>query len=282
MNSTHESGVSPRRAVALDRPTPPVPGLTAAWAQPPSAVRVTRRPPAGVEILSWGAGAVAPALAPGAAHVWRVRLNAPPPAPELRQSLSQDEVRRADRFHFARDRDFFVAARSALRCILGAYLGARPGALRFDYGRQGKPSLAGGPWGRNDIRFNLSHSHELMLCAVARGREVGIDLEHTRSGLAGLHLAGRVFSPREMAALRSVPASRQAESFYNCWTRKEAYIKADGRGVTLPLKEFDVSLAPGEPAMLLEHRGDPSEVSRWELLGLAPAPDYVGALVLER
>ncbi len=212
-------------------------------------------------------------------HVWRATLDRSAAALQrLLQTLSEDESARADRFYFQRDREHFIAARGLLRSLLGGYLSFPPEQLRFGYSPHGKPSLPG-EW--SELHFNLSHSHALALYAVTRGREVGIDLEYIRPELADEPIAERFFSAREAGALRSLPASLQPEGFFNCWTRKEAYIKARGEGLTISLDQFEVSLAPGEPAALLSVNSDPAEASRWSLRELAPGPGYVAAIAVE-
>ena len=214
-------------------------------------------------------------------HVWRISLE--PDAEHvwcLRQLLAADETARADRFHFAKDRRHFIVARGALRVILGRYLGLDPRHLAFSYSAYGKPALATAPAG-DWLRFNISHSHELALCAMTRGREVGIDIEHIRANVSSEAIAERYFSPREVAALRALPADLRRAAFFTCWTRKEAYIKARGEGLSFPLDRFDVSLTPGEPAALLRTLGDPHEASRWTLQALAPGPGYIAALAVE-
>ena len=229
-------------------------------------------------------GAV-PALGPADVHVWKTALDVAPPAvARLSRSLSQDERGRAERFHFERDRVRFTVARGALRALLGRYLGVAPAALRFDYGAHGKPALAApvaGPSGW-DLRFNVSHSAGVALYAVARGREVGVDVEGHRADFATAEIAERFFSPAERRALAALPPERRCEAFFACWARKEAYIKARGLGLSLALDGFDVSLVPGEPAALLATRDDPLERDRWSLRALDPGPGLAGAVVGER
>ena len=180
-----------------------------------------------------------------------------------------DERARADRFYFARDREHFIVARGVLREILGCYLKRVPKSLCFCYGSHGKPALAG-EFDGEAIRFNVSHSHGVALYAISRGRAVGIDLERIRFDLPVAEIAERFFSKREDAMLRSLPTDVQHQAFFRCWTRKEAYIKARGEGLSLPLDQFDVSLAPGEPAAVLGTQRDPSEASRWSSSGPFP------------
>jgi 4'-phosphopantetheinyl transferase len=214
----------------------------------------------------------------GEVHVWRAPLSiSDPERADLLATLSPDERARADRFHFDRDRAHFIAGRGFLRAILGAYLDVAPRALVFDYSPHGKPRLATGAGG---LRFNLSHSHDLALCAVALDRELGVDVEYIQPRLEE-GIAERFFSRREVAALRSLPAEAQSAAFFACWTRKEAYVKAHGQGLSLRLDRFDVSLAPGEPAALLRTEDDPAEAMRWSLRELVPGPGYAGALAAE-
>lgn len=221
------------------------------------------------------------ALSDAEVHVWRVTLSrAPEETRSLARLLSADEVDRAGRFHFQRDRDRFVVARATLRLILGSYLRVSPGGLRFRYSEFGKPSLAE-DYGAPGLRFNLAHSNDLALCAVASGREVGVDVEFVRPEMAHEEIARHYFSPAEVAELRALPADGRAEAFFNCWTRKEAYIKARGDGLSFPLEGFTVSLRPGEPAALVDVERDPREVVRWRLMELRPAEGYAGAVAAE-
>lgn len=214
-------------------------------------------------------------------HVWRATLDQTPSRIQrFLHTLAADERARAERFHFERDREHFIVARGVLRAILGGYLKRAPECLSFCYGSHGKPALAGESGG-NAIRFNVSHSRGVALYAVARGREVGIDLEHIRFDVAVAEIAERFFSRREVGMLLALPTDAQRQAFFRCWTRKEAYIKARGEGLSLPLDQFDVSLAPGEPAELLRTQRDPSEASRWSLHELTSAPGYVAALAVE-
>lgn len=217
-------------------------------------------------------------------HVWLAKLDQPEEI--LRgalSSLSPDERQRAERFRFRKDRDHFIIARGTLRAILARYLQLEPRALRFDYSRYGKPALAQGTHvsPRVPLHFNLSHSHELALFAFALNREVGLDLEFIRDDFAGEEIAGRFFSRREVEMLCALPSHLRGVGFFNCWTRKEAYIKAIGEGLSMPLDQFDVSLAPGEPAALLRTLRDESEASRWSLKELKPGAGYAAAIAVE-
>jgi 4'-phosphopantetheinyl transferase len=168
-----------------------------------------------------------------------------------------------------------------LRVILGGYLNRAPERLSFSYSSHGKPALAEES-DRDAIRFSVSHSHGVALYAFTRGRDVGIDLERIRADLAVVEIAERFFSQQEVAMLRAFRTEEQRQAFFRCWTCKEAYIKARGEGLSLPLDRFDVALAPGgEPAAVLGTQRDPSEAARWSLLELDPGPGYVAALAVE-
>jgi 4'-phosphopantetheinyl transferase len=216
----------------------------------------------------------------GEVHVWRAGLDLERPRVQrLARTLSPDETARAARFHFEKDRDRFIASHGLLRSILGRYLGVAPGDVKFIQGAYGKPALAE-PFAIDGIDFNMSHSEAVGLYAFARRRDVGIDVERGRADFATRDVAEKFFSPREVAELFGLPESLQCRAFFNCWTRKEAYIKARGMGLSLPLDQFDVSLLPGEPAELLHTSGDPTEASRWCLQELNAGAGYAAALAV--
>jgi 4'-phosphopantetheinyl transferase len=216
-------------------------------------------------------------IAEGEVHLWRIALDRQD-AHDLRRVLAPDELARADRFVFERDRRRFVVARAALRYTLADYLGVSPEAVGFEYGAHGKPALAAS-W--PDVRFNLSHSDELALCAVTRGREIGVDVEHTHplQDLEGL--AERVFSRRERARLSALRGGDKLTGFFNAWTRKEAFIKALGEGLSHPLDRFDVSLAPRAPARLERIDGDAARAARWSLAAAEVDAGYTAAVVVD-
>jgi 4'-phosphopantetheinyl transferase len=217
-------------------------------------------------------------LAPAEIHLWQATLN-DRLADSLKHLLSADEISRADRFHFARDRNHFIAARGLLRTLLAVYLETKADELRFSYADKGKPYLEESA--RGGIHFNLAHSHGQALYAFSTGRQLGVDLEFIREELAYERIAERFFSAREVERLRTIPAALRKQAFFNCWTRKEAYIKARGEGLSMPLDEFDVSLAPGEPAALLRNYKEPEEVDRWRMRSIALHTGHVAALVAE-
>jgi 4'-phosphopantetheinyl transferase len=211
-------------------------------------------------------------------HLWQATLDERP-ADIFESFLSPDELTRANRFHFIKDRNHFVVARGLLRNLLAAYLGVNCAEFRFSYGAQGKPFLLLDS--QSQINFNVSHSHGRAAFAFSRGRELGVDLEYVKDDFDDELIAKRFFSRAEVLALQTVPADLLKQAFFNCWTRKEAYIKARGEGLSMPLDQFDVTLKPDEPVALLNNYREEREVSRWSMQSI-PAPEgYVGALVVE-
>jgi 4'-phosphopantetheinyl transferase len=214
-------------------------------------------------------------------HLWTASRDvaAPEAQAALRACLDEAECRRADRFAFEEDRLRFAAGRGLLRVILGRYLGRDPGSLRFVHNAHGKPELA--PDHAANLRFNLAHSGHLVVYALTRGRDLGVDIERIRPDFGGEAIAARFFAPGETAELRALPEETRILGFFHGWTRKEAYIKAQGKGLALPLDDFDVRLSPGQPAALLATRPDPLEAARWSLVEVPTQPGYVAALCVE-
>jgi 4'-phosphopantetheinyl transferase len=191
------------------------------------------------------------------------------PTPGDADLLASDEHHLADAFHFALHRDRYIAGRAMLRRLLAARLDRDPASLRFRYGKSGKPALD------EPISFNFSNSDDLGALAIA-GFELGVDIEYVR--IIEEDVAGRFFAADEIARLRSLPIEQQTAAFFNCWTRKEAYIKALGDGLSLSLDRFSVTLAPDDPPRLVRAGDDPSEPARWRLHHFIPAPGFVGAI----
>jgi 4'-phosphopantetheinyl transferase len=209
-------------------------------------------------------------------HVWHAALDREEKVlGRLESRLSQEEKARADRFHFVNDRNRFVAARGLLRELLGKYLHQAPAGLEFSYGEHGKPSLSGGN-ASSGLCFNLSHSAGLVVYAIAKERNLGIDVEHIRPESAGEDIAKRYFSAREVSDLQTLPPEARVDGFFNCWTRKEAYLKATGMGLQIPLDSFAVSLVPEKSAQFLS-----GVEPRWHLAAYHPAEGYVAAVVYD-
>jgi 4'-phosphopantetheinyl transferase len=206
----------------------------------------------------------------------------PPPLglSELERTLAVDERHRAERFVFDKDRNQYIVGRGMLRVILASYLAREPRDLGFHYSALGKPMLSAEP-ALHGIRFNVSHAGGVVLHAVGMGREVGVDIERVRADVGTEELATRFFSEREVAALHAIRSSSRLEAFFTCWTRKEAYLKARGDGLSVPLDSFDVTLTPGVPAALVSVKNDPREAARWSIREVLPGPGYVAALAVE-
>jgi 4'-phosphopantetheinyl transferase len=230
--------------------------------------------------IQWGSPVETPELADAEVHIWRASLEIGSAAIQRFESqLADDERIRAERFIFDRDRTRFIAARGVLRDVLGRYLRRAPHTVEFVYGARGKPAIASGEE-RPPIHFNLSHAHGLALIGITRKREIGIDVELIRPDFASDEIAKRYFSPKEIDRLNNLPRERRIEGFFHCWTRKEAYIKAKGDGLHIPLDSFDVSLSPDKPAQLFS-----ADESRWRIEAFQPSivqeQQYTGAVVAE-
>jgi len=227
----------------------------------------------------WVRGPLRPTIGNHESHIWKIDLRCESTG-EMSASLSRDEHDRAARFHFQEDRQRFRIAHASLRFILGRYLNLAPDALAFAQTEYGKPFLTNPE--AAGLLFNLSHSKDFALLAVTRDREVGIDIEYMRSDFATGDVAEHFFSVAEIYTFSGLDLDLRTLAFFNCWTRKEAYIKARGEGLSLGLDSFDVSLTPGLPVALLQNRLDPSDVLRWSLHELFPAPNYAAAIAIER
>ena len=183
--------------------------------------------------------------------------------------LDVAERERAARFRYDRDRNRFIARRGQLRELLGRDLGIPPAALRLAEDSRGKPVLLDDP----ELHFNLSHSNGRALIATARGSAVGCDIAWRDPELACRKVAKRLFAPAEYEALTRLPPAQWVAGFFNCWTRKEAYVKALGLGLSYPLDAFTVTVAPGEPARFT------SDETGWTMTSFEPAPGFQAALV---
>lgn len=217
---------------------------------------------------------------PGVIDIFYVDLDKGAPSDSNYELLSQDELERANRFFFAKHRNRFIARRGILRKLLSNYLSTSPRALQFQYSEYGKPDLAAQGSGR--IGFSLSYSDNVAIFAFTQKTELGIDIEHVRQVPEMEQLVQRFFSARENLSFASVPKSQKEEAFFNCWTAKEAFIKAVGAGLSYPLKEFDVSLIPGEPARIIQIKGDKEATSEWSIHRFETFPGYRASLVAKR
>jgi 4'-phosphopantetheinyl transferase len=216
---------------------------------------------------------------PGSVHLWSIPLDpAEPWFPMWGESLSDEERQRAERFLHAHDRRRYTVAHAALRLLLARYTGVDIHALRFAAGPQGKPALAGA--GAPAISFNLSHSGELALVAVSTPARLGVDVEQLRPIDDAGTIARSFFAAAEEAALAAVPPADRDRAFLTCWTRKEAFIKALGGGLSIDLASFEVSFSRDHPAFL--RIADAALAAQsWRMIHLEPAAGYVGAAVTD-
>ena len=214
-------------------------------------------------------------------HVWRAHLEqSASTLQEMFELLSTGERRRARSFYFEEDRARYVVARGRLRVILSQYLDVEPGCLRFRHTPYGKPKLIQSG-DEERLNFNVSHSGSLALYAITRLRSVGIDVERIRKDPSHEQVAERFFSPTERAMLQSLPAESRTKAFFGCWTRKEAYAKGRGEGLTLPFDQFSVSIDPTQPTGLIENRVHPADVSLWSIEEIDLGPGYTAAIAVE-
>jgi 4'-phosphopantetheinyl transferase len=215
-------------------------------------------------------------------HIWRVKLNKFfSKVKEYCEILSDDEYRRAERYYFYRDKKRYIISRGVLRTIIGKYyIGVEPGCIKFYYGNHGKPYLSkifeGGT-----LQFNRADSNGIAVYAFTKINEIGIDLEYMRSMPDADQIVKGSLSEYEKDAFKSLSESQKYEAFFNCWTRKEAFIKATGKGLYYPLDQFDVSMAPDQPARLISINENRLEAAKWTLIDLRPEFGYSAAVALE-
>ena len=217
-------------------------------------------------------------LSEGEAHIWRADLE----LDDCFQSsflklLSPDEIDRSLKFRFAKDKRNYIVARGILRSLIGKYLDINPSQISFQYNEFGKPSIAD----NNHLHFNISHSKNLALFAFTNKLNVGVDVEFVNPDIEVKDIAANFFSANEIVKLLALPQKQQTLSFFNCWTRKESFIKAVGEGLSFPLDKFEVSLEPDSPAQLLATDWDPKDVSKWSLYSMTPGANFVGSLAIE-
>ena len=223
--------------------------------------------------MTWEPSSTPPDLGAGDVHLWRVRLGstgAGEPADEA--ALTKEELERSSAYPAGEPRRRFLAARRRLRSLLSGYARVPAAELELAYGEQGKPSLREPA---ADLTFNQSHSGDLLLLAFGRGRELGVDVERTGRDVSWERVARRFFHGRELEALCGLPPEERRSAFFRCWTRKEAFVKATGRGVTQGLRSFAVSLDPAAPCLTWIQDGDPAG---WGMADIDPGPGYAAAL----
>lgn len=215
-------------------------------------------------------------LYPTDIHVWKANMDIELSfQDELWLTLSEDEKARANRFRFPYLRVRYIAARGILRRLLAQYLSVPADSFRFEYGEQGKPSLSDFP----NFEFNISHSHDHVVFAFAKDMTLGIDVEFINPKIDCEVIAPRFFSKNEANALLALPSIERPPIFFNCWTRKEAFIKAKGGGLSIPLDQFEVTLLADDAPELLTIDWAPEEVKNWSVFSFNVNKEFVGALM---
>jgi 4'-phosphopantetheinyl transferase len=234
-----------------------------------------------IEIKEWNNTSrkqAVPSLHEGEVQIWHWPLHASPQeVKDLRELLSEDERERVEGYRFDKHRNEFILTRSTLRILLSSHVGTRPEKLRFAYSALGKPALDDS---LTDLRFSVSHTDGRAILALVKGREVGADVERVRPEPDAQKLAKRFFSAREGLFLEKLSGHELVDAFFRCWTLKEAYVKAKGGGLSIPLHDFDVSLVNDCPSALLQTRPDAGEAERWTLHSLTIVPGYAAALAV--
>lgn len=216
---------------------------------------------------------------PGSIHVWRIRLDYNrPPAADAGALLSETERLRAERFHFSRDQVRYKVGHAILRILLGSYLRIEPHLIKFESAPKGKPFVAGTP-----LRFNMSDSGCVCLFALSLGTEIGVDVEKIRSNVDYRMIAEREFPSLERNTLAQLDAEKRLLGFFDLWTAKEAFLKAKGLGLTVPLDAFSIQTVQGRNVKprLVSSDLDPEDVGRWSLHWLQVGPEYAGCLAAE-
>jgi 4'-phosphopantetheinyl transferase len=225
-----------------------------------------------VNSLPWVPAVKPPILADNELHVWRASLDLPSSVRvRLQSTLNPEEKKRVEKLLIEKAREHFVAARGILRELLSLYLGVQPEKIAFSYGPEGKPSLS--PAHNSKISFNVSHSNGMGLFVFANDREIGTDIEYVKPDFRGMEIASKFFSEAESAALAKLPPGERDEAFFGCWTKKEAYVKAHGQGLSIPLDSFTVEFSKSKQ-VLRDEAGTP-----WSCYALEAAPGFAGAVV---
>lgn len=232
--------------------------------------------------IIWGIPSRELVLLNDAVHVWKALLVQPDPIVQyLERTLSSDELAKANSFHSWYYSSRYIVSRGFLRIILSQYLHIDPRDVLFRYHPRGKPYIIDADNNSISLEFNLSHSSDVCLYAITSSRRVGIDIERVRPIDEFEQISRKFFTKGESSTLTSVADDHRLAAFFECWTRKEAYVKAIGDGLMIPLNGFEVSVAPGEPARLMSVNESPTEVSQWSMKSIVPCPGYISALVVE-
>ena len=211
-------------------------------------------------------------------HIWSLNFVVNDDAFNRYHSLlSEDEKKRAGKFRFYKDRRCYVVTKGVLRLLSGGYLNKDAKAIAFDYEEYGKPRYKH----ETNLNFNVSHSGDMAIIGFVYDHTIGVDIEKIKNDFDTFDIAINFFSKKEIAALRKIPKLQQYIAFYRCWTRKEAFIKAKGSGLSFPLDQFSVTLDSDLEANLLETLWDTSEKDRWQLTSFIPSNDYIAAIIVD-
>jgi len=233
-----------------------------------------------IEKTGWANAAPNGIISSNEVHVWRFCQEETHSQIETLQGiLSPDELARSEKFHFEKDRKKFILTRGTLRNLLGSYLGKDPQQVRFNYTSFGKPFLAIDSENDN-IRFNLSHSGEVVLYAITRNQKIGIDIEQVRDHTDVMAIAKRFFSPGEIGELEKANKKNRTELFFRYWVRKEAFVKAMGKGVSFPMERLDVS-SLNEISPIIKVTEENNETACLNIQELLPGDGYVAAIATE-
>lgn len=225
----------------------------------------------------WSTPGVFPVLTLNQVHLWSINLNKIEETPEqLIATLSADELERAERYRFSKDRNTYITARAKLRRLIARYLKTDASSVHFLYNDQGKPYIDSD----FPLQFNVSHSQDMILIGFTLEHLIGVDIEHDKRSIEIPQIARSFFSKSETWKLLALPEQQQQQAFYNCWTKKEAFIKAKGGGLSIPLDKFEVSLLPEEPARLKAIDWDQQDVASWNLMSFKIGEDYTGASIV--
>lgn len=220
-------------------------------------------------------------LPPDEVHVWRITLaRLPVPLAELEQLIDGREQRQACRFRHTQDREQHIASRGFRRLLLARYLQTAPRDLKFEYNHFGKARLPGSAL-PHPLRFNTGHSGGVILFALANNRETGVDVERLRPLADMQALARRCFTSREFEAWHRLPEPEQRKAFFRVWTRKEAFLKAYGRGLSLAPELVEVTVPADRPPRLLSVEGEPAAHREWDIRDLPADEGFAAAIAVE-
>jgi len=208
-------------------------------------------------------------------HIWFINFNiSEDDITLLYKFLSEDEIVKASKFKFNKDKICSIITRGALRLLSSKYLNIKPEDIPFKYGDYGKPDYDF----KTNLKFNISHSGQMAVIGFVLNDDIGVDIEEIKTNFDVLDIASNYFSNSEIEALKNLSLESQTKGFYRCWTRKESFIKANAKGLSFPLDSFSVSIDSDEKTELLETNWDKNETDLWKLFSFSPQKNYIGAV----